>query len=64
MGVVEVDSHQKPERGQLLGVCFVAEGLVRKNTFGRSKQKRCRSYQSGSFVVYLQMHRLKEEKTN
>jgi hypothetical protein len=51
-------------KGLLLGVCFVAQGPVRRNTSGRSKQKRCRSYQSGSFVAYLQMHRLKDEKTN
>jgi hypothetical protein len=48
----------------MLGVCFVAEGPMRRNTFGRSKQKRCRSYQSGSFVAHLQMHRLKDKKTN
>ena len=51
-------------KGLLLGVCFVAEGPVRRNTFVRSKQKQCRSYQSGSFVAYLQMHRLKDKKTN
>jgi hypothetical protein len=47
-----------------LGVCFVAEGPVRRNTFGRLKQERCRNYQSGSFIVYFQMHQLKDEMTN
>jgi hypothetical protein len=28
----------------LLGVCFIAEDPVRRNTFGRSSQKQCRSY--------------------
>ena len=51
-------------KGLLLGVCFVAEGPVRRNTFGRLKQERCRNYQSGSFIVYFQMHQLKDEKTN
>jgi hypothetical protein len=37
----------------LLGVCFVVEGLVRRNTFGRPEQEQCRSYQSGSFVAYF-----------
>jgi hypothetical protein len=27
-----------------LGVCFVAEDPVRRNTFDRSSQKQCRSY--------------------
>jgi hypothetical protein len=36
-----------------LGVCFVAEGPIRINTFGRSTQKQSRSYQSGSFVAYF-----------
>ena len=31
-------------KGLLLGVCFVAEDPVRRNTFGRSSQKQCRSY--------------------
>ena len=48
----------------LLGVCFVAEGPIRINTFGRSTQKQSRSYQSESFVAYFQMHRLKDEMTN
>jgi hypothetical protein len=28
----------------VLGVCFVAEDPVRRNTFGRSSKKQCRSY--------------------
>ena len=48
----------------LLGVCFVAEGPIRRNTFERSTQKQSRSYQSESFVAYFQMHRLKDEMTN
>jgi hypothetical protein len=31
-------------KGLLLGVCFVAEDPVRRNAFGRSSQKQCRSY--------------------
>jgi hypothetical protein len=31
-------------KGLLLGVCFIAEDPVRRNTFGRSSQKQCRSY--------------------
>jgi hypothetical protein len=49
-------------RGQLLGVCFVAEGPIRRNTFGRLIQSR--SYQSESFGVHFQMHQLKDEMTN
>jgi hypothetical protein len=45
-----------------LGVCFVAEGPIRRNTFERWTQSR--SYQSESFGVYFQMHRLKDEMTN
>jgi hypothetical protein len=51
-------------KGLVLGVCFVAEGPIRRNTFGRPEQEQCRSYQSGSFVAYFQMHRLKDEMTN
>jgi hypothetical protein len=29
---------------EVLGVCFVTEDPVRRNTFGRSSQKQCRSY--------------------
>jgi hypothetical protein len=46
------------------GVCFVAEGSIRINTFGRSTQKQSRSYQSESFIAYFQIHRLKDEMTN
>jgi hypothetical protein len=35
----------------MLGVCFVAEGPVRINTFGRSTQKQSRSYHPGSFGI-------------
>jgi hypothetical protein len=48
-------------KGLLLGVCFGAEGPIRRNPFGRSTQKQSRSYQSESFVAYFQMHRLKDE---
>jgi hypothetical protein len=47
---------------KLLGVCFVAEGPIRRNTFGRLTQSR--SYQSEGFGVYFQRHRLKDEMTN
>jgi hypothetical protein len=46
----------------LLGACFVAEGPIRRNTFRRLTQSR--SYQSESFGVHFQMHRLKDEMTN
>jgi hypothetical protein len=49
-------------KGLLLGVCFVAEGFIRRNTFGRLTQSR--SYQSKGFGAYFQMHRLKDEMTN
>jgi hypothetical protein len=49
-------------KGLLLGVCFVAEGLIRRNTFGRLT--RSRSYQSKGFGAYFQMHQLKDEMTN
>jgi hypothetical protein len=40
------------EKGtDLLGVCFVAEGPVRRNTFGRSTQKQSRSYHPGGFDI-------------
>jgi hypothetical protein len=38
-------------KGLLLGVCFIAEGPVRRNTFGRSTQKQRRSYHPGSFDI-------------
>jgi hypothetical protein len=46
----------------LLGACFVTEGPIRRNTFGRLAQSR--SYQSKGFGVHFQMHRLKDEMTN
>jgi hypothetical protein len=46
----------------MLGVCFVAEGPIRRNTFGRLMQSR--SYQLEGFGVYSQRHRLKDEMTN
>jgi hypothetical protein len=49
-------------KGLLLGVCFIAEGPIRRNTFGRLTQSR--SYQSEGFGVYFQRHRLKDEMTN
>jgi hypothetical protein len=49
-------------KGLLLGVCFIAEGPIRRNTFCRLAQGR--SYQSKSFGVHFQMHRLKDEMTN
>ena len=64
MGFCGVLGHVHLAARGLLGVCFVAEGPVRRNTFERLKQEQCRSYQSGSFVAYFQMHRLKDEMTN
>jgi hypothetical protein len=42
-------------KGLLLGVCFVAEGPVRRNTFGRSTQKQRRSYYPGSFGILTRL---------
>jgi hypothetical protein len=64
-GVVWFNNHivvPKNDEIRLLGVCFVAEGLIRRNTFGRLT--RSRSYQLKGFGVYFQMHRLKDEMTN
>jgi hypothetical protein len=49
-------------KGLLLGVYFVAEGLIRGNTFGRLT--RSRSYKSKGFGAYFQIHRLKDQMTN
>jgi hypothetical protein len=49
-------------KGLLLGVCFVAEGPIRRSIFGRLTQSR--SYQSEGFGVHFQRHRLKDEMTN
>jgi hypothetical protein len=38
-------------KGLLLGVCFVAEDPVRRNTFGRSSQKQCQSCNPWSFGI-------------
>jgi hypothetical protein len=51
-------------KGLLLGVCFVAEGPIRRNTFGRLTQKQSRSYRSESFGSVLPDARLKDEMTN
>jgi hypothetical protein len=42
-------------KGLLLGVCFVVEGPVRRNTFGRSTQKQRRSYHPGSFGIVTRL---------
>jgi hypothetical protein len=47
---------------QTVGVYFVAEGPIRRNTFRRLTQSR--SYQSEGFGVHFQMHRLKDGMTN
>jgi hypothetical protein len=39
----------------LLGVCFVVEGPVRRNTFGRSTQKQRQSYHLGSFGIVTRL---------
>jgi hypothetical protein len=39
----------------MLGVCFIAEGLVRRNTFERSTQKQHRSYHPGSFGIVTRL---------
>jgi hypothetical protein len=49
-------------KGLLLGVCFVAEGPIRRNTFGRQAQSR--SYQLEGFRVHFHLHRHKDEMTN
>jgi hypothetical protein len=47
---------------RVLGACFVAEGPIRRNTFGRLAQSR--SYQSKGFEVHFHMHRLIDEMAN
>jgi hypothetical protein len=42
-------------KGLLLGVCFVAEGPVRRNTCGRSIQKQRRSYHPRSFGIVTRL---------
>jgi hypothetical protein len=42
-------------KGLLLGVCFIAEGPVRRNTFGRSTRKQRRSYHPGSFGIVTRL---------
>jgi hypothetical protein len=49
-------------KGLLLGVYFVAEGPIRRNTFGRLAQSQ--SYQLEGFRVHFHLHRLKDEMTN
>jgi hypothetical protein len=39
----------------MLGVCFITEGPVRRNTFGRSTQKQRRSYHPGSFGIVTRL---------
>jgi hypothetical protein len=56
------DMSGEPIEQRLLGVCFVAEGPIRRNTFGRLTQSR--SYQSEGFRVHFQRRRLKDEMTN
>jgi hypothetical protein len=63
-GRARYEKRSSTVKGLLLGVCFVAEGPIIINTFGRLEQEQCRSYQSGSFVAYFQMHRLKDGMTN
>jgi hypothetical protein len=43
-----------PHKGTV-GVCFVAEGPVRRNTFERSTQKKSRSYHPGSFSIVTRL---------
>jgi hypothetical protein len=62
MGRAHYEKRSGTMKGLLLGVCFVAEGPIRRNTFGKLTQNR--SYQSKSFGVHFQMHRLKDEMTN
>jgi hypothetical protein len=62
MGRARYEKRSGTVKGLMLGVCFVAEGPIRRNTFRRLTQSR--SYQSESFGVHFQMHRLKDEMTN
>jgi hypothetical protein len=52
--IIKENLHQKTEK-YMLGVCFVAEGPVRRNTFGRSTQKQSRSYHMGSFGIVTRL---------
>jgi hypothetical protein len=60
--IVHNDTYAHDHTMYLLGVCFVAECLIRRNTFG--SLTRSRSYQSKGFRAHFQMHRLKDEMTN
>jgi hypothetical protein len=62
VGTKWVFYNKKDEHGVVLGVCFIAEGPIIRNTFGRLTQSR--SYQSEGFRVHFQMHRLKDGMTN
>jgi hypothetical protein len=62
MGRARYEKRSGTVKGLLLGACFIAEGPIRRNTFGRLAQSQ--SYQSKGFRVYFQMHRLKDEMTN
>jgi hypothetical protein len=62
MGRAHYEKRSGTVKGLLLGACFVAEGPIRRNTFEKLTQSR--SYQSESFGVHYQMHRLKDEMTN
>jgi hypothetical protein len=63
------DKRSSTAKGLLLGVCFVAEDPVRRNTFGRSSQK---AVPKLSFIKLRHRHmsqdegvnRLKDEMTN
>jgi hypothetical protein len=52
---LEAETHLSARDQILLGVCFVAEGPVRRNTFGRSTQKQSRSYHPGSFGIVTRL---------
>jgi hypothetical protein len=41
--------------GTIGGVCFIAEGPMRRYTFRRSKQKWCRSYHPESFSIVTRL---------
>jgi hypothetical protein len=48
---VRYEKRSSIAKGLLLGVCFVAEDPVRRNTFRRSTRKQHRSYPTGNFGI-------------
>jgi hypothetical protein len=66
---VRYEKRSSTTKGLLLGVCFVAEGPVRRNTFGRSTQEATpklpsRELRHSDTPSDEGLHRLKDENTD